>query len=166
MNPCPCGSGGSPGGCRCREAAKARYAARVSGPLLDRFDLRVTVDRPDVGELLGMDSTPEASMESTATVATRVAVARRLAAARGVACNAALPASGLDVSAPLVRDARRLLESRLRQGRLSARGLHRVRRVARTLADLAGRDGPVGLGDVHAALVLRGDVFASMEEAS
>jgi magnesium chelatase family protein len=166
MNPCPCGSGSSPGGCRCREAAKARYASRVSGPLLDRFDLRVTVDRPDVDELLGMDGTPQTSMESTATVAERVAVARRLAAARGVACNAALPASGLDMSAPLVGDARRLLEARLRQGRLSARGLHRVRRVARTLADLAGRDGPVGLDDVHAALVLRGDVFASMEAAS
>jgi magnesium chelatase family protein len=59
-----------------------------------------------------------------------------------------------------------LLEARLRQGRLSARGLHRVRRVARTLADLAGRDGPVGVDDVHAALVLRADVFPPMEEAS
>jgi magnesium chelatase family protein len=166
MNPCPCGGGGSPGACRCREAAKSRYAARVSGPLLDRFDLRVIVDRPDVGELLGMDGTPRTSMESTATVAKRVAVARRLAAARGVACNAALPVAGLDVSAPLAPDARRLLEARLRQGRLSARGLHRVRRVARTLADLAGREGPVVLDDVHAALVLRGDVFASTEEAS
>jgi magnesium chelatase family protein len=165
MNPCPCGSGGSPGGCRCRDSAKARYASRVSGPLLDRFDLRVTIDRPDVGELLGVDGAPHSSPESTATVATRVAVARRLAASRGVACNAALPAAALEVSAPLVGDARRLLEVRLRQGRLSARGLHRVRRVARTLADLAGRGGPLGLDDVHAALVLRGDVFASMEPA-
>jgi magnesium chelatase family protein len=166
MNPCPCGNGGSPGGCRCREAAKARYASRVSGPLLDRFDLRVVVDRPDVGELLAADGAGQDSVEPTAVVARRVSAARRLAAARGVTSNAALPAARLDRSAPLERDARRLLEARLRQGRLSARGLHRVRRVARTLADLAGRDGPVGVDDVHAALVLRADVFPPMEEAS
>jgi magnesium chelatase family protein len=166
MNPCPCGSGGGPGTCRCREVVRARYASRVSGPLLDRFDLRVMVDRPDVGELLPVDGGPQRPMEPTAVVARRVATARRLAAARGVAFNAALPASRLDVHAPLARDARRLLEARMRQGRLSARGLHRVRRVARTLADLAGRDSPVDLDDVHAALVLRADVFPSPEEAS
>jgi magnesium chelatase family protein len=166
MNPCPCGGGGSPGGCRCRDAAKARYASRVSGPLLDRFDLRVVVDRPDVGDLLAEDSARLASVESTAVVAQRVGAARRLATARGVACNAALPSSQLDVNAPLERDARQLLEARLRQGRLSARGLHRVRRVARTLADLGGRDGPIGLDDVHAALVLRAEVFPLAEEVS
>src|ERR1019366_4994937 len=48
MNPCPCAGDGSPGSCRCSEGARARYASRVSGPLLDRFDLRVTVERPDV----------------------------------------------------------------------------------------------------------------------
>jgi magnesium chelatase family protein len=166
MNPCPCGSAGSPGACRCREAAKARYASRVSGPLLDRFDLRVTVDRPDVGELLTVDGALPSPMEPTSVVAARVTAARRLAAARGVACNAALPPSSLDAQAPLERDARRLLEVRLRQGRLSARGLHRVRRVARTLADLAGREGPADIDDVHAALILRAEVFPYMEEAS
>jgi magnesium chelatase family protein len=126
----------------------------------------VVVDRPDVGELLAVDGSPQTSAEPTAVVTTRVAAARRLAVARGVACNAALPAAGLDVSAPLDAQARRLLETRLRQGRLSARGLHRIRRVARTLADLVGRDGPVGLDDVHAALVLRAEVFPAREEAS
>ncbi len=165
MNPCPCGGEGGPGACRCREAVRARYASRVSGPLLDRFDLRVTVDRPDVGELLAGDSTRHRSVEPTAVVAQRVVAARRSAVARGVACNAALPASQLDVAAPLERDARRLLEARLRQGRLSARGLHRVRRVARTLADLGGREGPIGLDDIHAALVLRAEVFPPSEES-
>jgi magnesium chelatase family protein len=166
MNPCPCGSGSGPGGCRCREAARARYASRVSGPLLDRFDLRVVVDRPEVGELLGADGGESQSIEPTAVVAARVAAARRLAAGRGVACNAELPSASLDASAPLDAEARRLLEARLRQGRLSARGLHRVRRVARTLADLAGREGAVGLDDVHAALALRADVFGSDEVAA
>ena len=60
MNPCPCGREGGPGSCRCRDAARARYAARVSGPLLDRFDLRVMVDRPDVAELLAVEGTAPA----------------------------------------------------------------------------------------------------------
>jgi magnesium chelatase family protein len=165
MNPCPCGGDTGPAGCRCRDAAKARYASRVSGPLLDRFDLRVIVDRPDVAELIAVDGLGGAAMEPSAVVARRVAAARQLALARGVPCNAALASSQLDVTAPLQGAARRLLETRLRQGRLSARGLHRVRRVARTLADLAGREGQVGVDDVHGALALRAEVFTIGEEA-
>jgi magnesium chelatase family protein len=164
MNPCPCGSDGGPGACRCREAAKARYSSRVSGPLLDRFDLRVLVDRPDVAELLAVDGTGSSTMESSAVVARRVAVARELAVSRGVPCNAALASSRLDSAAPLEGGARRLLEIRLRQGRLSARGLHRVRRVARTLADLAGRAGPVIPDDIYGALALRAQVFTAPQE--
>ena len=157
MNPCPCGGDGAPGGCRCTETARARYASRVSGPLLDRFDLRVGVDRPEVGELLGDPGA--APGESTAVVAGRIAVARCAAQRRGVACNAEIPGVRLDELAPLSAGARALLEVRLRQGRLSARGLHRVRRVARTLADLAGRDGPAGEDDVALALALRTEPF-------
>jgi magnesium chelatase family protein len=164
-NPCPCGSEGGPGSCRCRDAAKARYAARVSGPLLDRFDLRVMVDRPDVSELLALDASPQEA-EPSEVVARRVRAARVLAADRGVPCNASLPASTLDLTAPVEPAARRVLEVRLRQGRLSARGLHRVRRVARTLADLAGRPGAVTVDDVHGALALRAEVFAAEELAS
>jgi magnesium chelatase family protein len=119
-----------------------------------------------VGELLGAEGGDLRPIEPTAAVAERVAVARHLAAARGVGCNAELPAAVLDASAPLDAEARRLLEARLRQGRLSARGLHRVRRVARTLADLAGRGGAVGLDDVHTALALRADVFGPSEVAA
>lgn len=161
MNPCPCGSEGGPGSCRCRDAARFRYAARVSGPLLDRFDLRVMVDRPEVTELMAVEQTARPVVESTEVVARRVAGARCLAAARGLTCNAALPSERLDEVAPLERAARRLLETRLRQGRLSARGLHRVRRVARTLADLTGRDGLLTCDDVGSALALRADVFGA-----
>jgi magnesium chelatase family protein len=165
MNPCPCGADSGPGACRCRDAVKARYASRVSAPLLDRFDLRVVVDRPDVAQLLAVEGVAEGAPEPTAAVAERVAAARQLAARRGVACNAALASSQLDASAPLDGPARRLLEVRLRQGRLSARGLHRVRRVARTLADLAGRDGPVSVDDLHGALALRAEVFGDQQAA-
>ncbi len=150
MNPCPCGEGGPPGACRCSEAIRERYGRRLSGPLLDRFDLRLDVARPDAGQLL---SGPPG--EPTATVAARVAQARGLALARGVSCNAQLPGWSLDETAALGRDASAMLESGLRSGTLSARGLQRVRRVARTLADLGGREGPLEEGDVCLALQLR-----------
>jgi magnesium chelatase family protein len=162
MNPCPCGEGMTPGSCRCGDAARIRYSGRISGPLLDRFDLRVTVDRPDVTQLLPTEPGRAQLEESTATVAGRVAAARQLAALRGVRCNAELSASMLDEDAPLTAGARAVLEARLRQGRLSARGLHRVRRVARTLADLAGRPGPIGEEDLCGALVLRSDPFEAL----
>ena len=136
-----------------------RYANRISGPLLDRFDLRVLVQRPEISELLPNQSAPAIGFESSQTVAARVAAARQMAAERGLRCNADLPASLFDELAPLAPAARAVLEARLRQGRLSARGLHRIRRVARTLADLAGRTGLVEEEDVCAALVLRDDAF-------
>jgi len=159
MNPCPCGGGGAPGACRCSDAALARYAARVSAPLLDRFDLRVSVDRPDVGELMGDGSSSPAPPESSQAIARRVRAARDLAVRRGFALNSAIPARELDVAAPLQPKARTMLETRLRQGRLSARGLHRVRRVARTLADLSGHGGDIREEHVTTALALRGPVF-------
>ncbi|HVF32476.1 MAG TPA: YifB family Mg chelatase-like AAA ATPase [Acidimicrobiales bacterium] len=154
MNPCPCGEGGPPGSCRCSEVARSRYARRLSGPLLDRFDLRLSVDRPDVVDLLG--GPPG---ESTAVVAARVAAARARAQARGpgVRSNADLPGPGLADLVRLQPAASRILEYKLRVGALSARGLHRVERVARTIADLA--DVPdVTEEHVCAALELRADL--------
>lgn len=152
MNPCPCGEGGPPGSCRCSEAARARYSRRLSGPLLDRFDLRVIVRRPDVTELLRGPLG-----EGTAAVALRVAEVRAMAAERGVRANADLPAEDLDRVAPLTAAAWQVLEYRLRAGSLSARGLHRVRRVARTLADLDGAPSVIGEEHVCAALELRSE---------
>lgn len=153
MNPCPCGAGIAPGTCDCTEQARARYARRLSGPLLDRFDLRVPVTLPEPSAVLGP---PDG--ECTDVVAARVAVARAIAAARGVECNAELPAAELDEWAPLTPGARRLVSVRLEQGLLTARGYDRVRRVARTLVDLGGDDGPLDEAAVSLALLLRADV--------
>jgi magnesium chelatase family protein len=134
----------------------------VSGPLLDRFDLRVLLERPDVAQLLPSGTGDVGGIpESSASVAARVIACRIRATERGVRCNAELPAPRLDELAPLAPAARTLLESRLRNGRLSARGLHRVRRIARTMADLVGRSGRLEEEDVCAALLLRTDPFAS-----
>lgn len=153
MNPCPCGDGGPPGSCRCSDAARHRYQRRLSGPLLDRFDLRLPVHRPDPDDLVSGEPG-----EGSASIAARVTAVRALATARGVRVNAELTHSQLELHAPLNAGAKRLLELRLRGGVLSARGLDRVRRVARTLADLAGRDGPVVEEDVAVALELRAEL--------
>ncbi len=150
MNPCPCGAGGPPGSCRCSPTARERYGRRLSGPLLDRFDIAVPMTSPDVAELLGPPPT-----ETSRDVAARVEAARRRAADRGVATNAELPAARLADLAPLSREAHAVLERELRSGALSARGLHRVHRLARTLADLDGKGEVVGADMVHEALVLR-----------
>jgi magnesium chelatase family protein len=153
MNPCPCGEGGPPGSCRCSEVARLRYGRRLSGPLLDRFDLRHGVDRPDVADLLG--GVPG---ETTAVVAARVAAARERALERaGVRSNAELPGPGLERLVRLQPAASRVLEYKLRVGALSARGLHRVQRVARTIADL-GDAADVTEEHVCAALELRADL--------
>lgn len=144
MNPCPCGEGGPQGSCRCSPNNRARYERRMSGPLLDRFDLRVNVQRPDVRELLALEAG-----EPTVAVAARVDRARAVARERGVRTNAELRPDQLDEAAPLTPAAASLLEWQLRTGRLSARGLHRVRRVALTIADLDGATGP--LRDLHVA---------------
>ncbi len=150
MNPCPCGDRSSPDSCRCSDLQLARYRRRVSGPLLDRFDLRIEVLRPEVADLVRGEPG-----ESTAVVAERVRTARAIAAERGVRCNAALSAAQLDAVAPLTPDARHLVEIALTRHRLSGRGLQRVRRVARTVADLAGHEGPLDAEAVSTAMHLR-----------
>lgn len=150
MNPCPCGEGGAPGACRCSDPARERYARRLSAPLLDRFDMAIRVDRPLADELIG-----GSPAESTAVVAARVADARRRAVARGVTINAELAGSGLEATAPMSSGAALVVEKQLRSGGLSARGLHRVHRLARTVADLDGADGVVEEAHVREALLLR-----------
>ena len=154
MNPCPCGSA-TPQRCSCSDANRARYGRRVSGPVLDRFDIRVHLAAPDVDELLAGEPG-----ESSAAVAARVAAVRDLAPGRGVVSNAEIPGERLDEVAPMTPAATAYVEHRLRTGTLSARGLARVRRVARTLGDLAGREGPLGEGDVMAAVQLRADLVS------
>jgi len=149
-NPCPCGQDGGPLSCQCPPAARLRYLRRLSGPLLDRFDLRVPVFRPDAAQLLGAPPG-----EASAVVAARVARARERARARGWPCNAAIRAGELDRWAPLSAAGSRLLGRRLTAGGLSARGLDRIRRVGLTLADLEGDDVPLTEAHLSAALALR-----------
>lgn len=129
-NPCPCG-GGAPGECECDETRRQRYLRRLSGPLLDRFDLRVALHRPRVDELIEGDGG-----EPSEVVARRVLAARTLAEQRQGCLNAALTPPMLDERAPLDRSARDVLRAEMERGRLTGRGYHRVRRVARTISDL------------------------------
>lgn len=153
-NPCPCGP--TADGCRCGETAILRYQRRLSGPLLDRFDLRLAVTPPEPSDLL--DAAPA---ESSAAVAARVRCARERARSRGTDRNAMLAGSELDRVAPLQPAAKRLLERLLRGGRLTARGMHRLRRVALTVADLDGHDGPLLADHLAFAAALRGGPAAS-----
>jgi magnesium chelatase family protein len=156
-NPCPCG-GGPPGACECDETSRVRYVRRLSGPVTDRFDLRVVVHRPAVDELLGGKAN-----EPSAVVRQRVVRAREAAIARAGKLNAALGPDELDEVAPLSDAARALLRDEVEHDRLTGRGLHRVRRVARTIADLddEGRD-EISLVDVELALHLRASLRERM----
>jgi len=149
MNPCPCGEGGSVN-CRCNPASRSRYASRVSGPLLDRLDIMVHVDRPSPFALL--DPKPG---QSTAEVATEVGRVRRMAAERGAACNADLTRDQLEEYAPLSDDAREMLFAAIKGGSLSGRGAMRVRAVARTIADLADTGAELSAGDLAGAIGMR-----------
>jgi magnesium chelatase family protein len=150
-NPCPCGVGRW-GDCICRPSQIARYRRRLSGPVLDRLDLRVNVDPPDPASVLG-----EASVgERSDVVRGRVVAARDRAAARGVQANADLRGDLLDRHAPLASDGLDLLRRQLEVGRLTMRGAQRVRTVALTLADLAGEEGPLHADRLNEALWLRG----------
>jgi magnesium chelatase family protein len=141
MNPCPCGEGVFDGACNCTAAQRARYLRRLSAPLLDRFDLVVPLFRPDPDELL--DQSPGVG---TAVSAARTAAARVRARARA--------GGGGGTEPPMHPDGARLLASKLREGGLTARGLHKVSRVARTVADLMGVE-QVGEEHVADALSLR-----------
>ncbi|MFM8563125.1 MAG: YifB family Mg chelatase-like AAA ATPase [Acidimicrobiia bacterium] len=151
-NPCPCG-GGAPGSCECDDGALSRYRRRFSGPFMDRFDLRVLVRRPGVDELLG-----DQLGESTATVRARVDVARCVALERQGVLNARLAGDELDRHATVDASGTALLRHELESGRLTGRGLHRIRRVARTIADREQHCGSLGEGHVAAALALRSRV--------
>jgi magnesium chelatase family protein len=157
-NPCPCG-GGAPGRCECDDGARLRYLRRLSGPLLDRFDLRVAVVRPDVDDLLA-----GGGGEPSAVVAARVAAARQFALDRNGALNAHLPGAQLDAMAPLHPEARALLRDELEADRLTGRGYHRIRRVARTIADLQDRSELVLAHHVATALQLRVRLRVSSRE--
>jgi magnesium chelatase family protein len=137
MNPCRCGYHGDPERpCLCPLGEPERYVRRVSGPLLDRLDLRVELPRVAPEALLA-----EPEPEASAVVAARIAEARGRALARNLGRpNARLPGSQILAVCRLETPARSRLAELAAAGQLSARGVHRVLRVARTIADLDGAE--------------------------
>jgi magnesium chelatase family protein len=161
MNPCPCGYlGDSSGRCRCGDPEIARYRARLSGPLLDRIDLRVEVPMVPNDDLLAEAGSDGGAVgEGSRFAAARVAAARRLQEARAGKLNTELTANELARDAPLDRQCRRLIADARSKLGLSARAVHRVLRVARTIADLDAGDGAsprqLSAGHIAEALQLR-----------
>jgi magnesium chelatase family protein len=158
-NPCPCGHSGTPR-CRCGEADMARYQRRLSGPLLDRLDLLVDVQRPTPADFAGPAACRSAEVRASVIAARERQTAR--AATAGVLCNAHLDAARVREHVVLDPRAASVLRRAYDHGTLSPRGHDRVLRVARTIADLATSD-TVGADHLLEALSLRqalGDMTA------
>ena len=136
MNPCPCGYYGDKSGrCQCRPEQIKRYQEKLSGPLLDRIDLHITVPALPASDLQSAQRG-----ESSAVVRERVIQAYQRQQARQGKANNELSPSELDQFAPLGDAESRILAMAQSRLNLSARGYHRVLRVARTIADLAGSE--------------------------
>ncbi len=152
MNPCPCGQNGQPGrNCTCSSVDVSRHRARISGPLADRLDMTVHVPAVAIATLGG-----GAEGEPSAAVRGRVVAARerqreRYRRLRRVTCNAHVAGRWLDAHTPIAAEARSLLTLSAERLALSARGYHRVLKVARTIADLDLSD---GIERVHIAEAL------------
>ncbi len=151
-NPCPCGYAGAEDRCSCSEFEIRRHQRRMSGPLLDRMDMLVNVERPSAEELEGEPITDSARARERVTQA-RELQRRRLQGTRA-SCNGELDAGLIQSRVRLADDAQAALGGAYGRGALSARGRHRVLRVAQTVADLDGRE-LVGVADVMLALSLR-----------
>jgi magnesium chelatase family protein len=151
MNPCRCGyAGDAERPCRCPIGDPARYVRRVSGPLRDRLDLEVQMPR-----VLARDLIAGAVPESTAVVAARIRQGRALALRRNRGrVNALLPGASIGRACGLSARGEQLLADLAHGSCLSARGVHRLMRVSRTVADLDGR-ATVSEEDILAAASLR-----------
>jgi magnesium chelatase family protein len=153
-NPCPCGKASGKGiECTCTPFMRRRYMSRMSGPLLDRVDIQLQVDRVSLA-----DFGQSGGAENSATVGARVLAARARQLERlqswGMETNSQVPGRILRSELKLAAATTRILDHALERGVLTARGYDRVLRLAWTLADLAGREQPDG-NDIGQALSLR-----------
>ena len=153
MNPCPCGyAGDAVRGCICAGGDVARYRARLSGPLMDRIDIRVEVRAVPIGALASARPAERSRDVRERVDAARLVQRSRYASLRGLECNARAPARWLDARGGLAPDGHRLLIKASERGALTARGYHRTLRVARTIADL---DSVASIRAPHVAEALR-----------
>ena len=163
MNPCPCGWHGDPGGrCACSPDQIRRYRGRLSGALVDRIDLCVDVPAPAPEALTLLAAAPSTS--ETQAVRASVARARIRQRDRQAVTNARLDAAGVAVHCKPTREGQALLTQALSKLALSARAYHRVAKVARSIADLAGSDS-VESAHVAEALSYRGVNAAGRAQA-
>jgi magnesium chelatase family protein len=148
MNPCPCGyRGDSEKSCSCSASVVARYQKRISGPLLDRIDIHVEVPRVNYEKLSGTRQG-----EPSRAIRERVAAARAVQAKRfrgtRLLTNADMGPAEVRQYCQLDEAGQRLMQAAMRQLHLSARAYHRVLKLARTIADLAGSE---DIGPAHLA---------------
>ncbi len=145
MNPCPCGYYPDRNRCRCTQVQRNRYAGRVSGPIMDRMDIWVELYPVDIGALQG-----NGKAESSAQIRRRVEAARRMQEERfagtGYHFNAEMGPEDVEHYCPLDRPGQKTMERLYQSLQLGARAYHRVRKVARTIADLAGEE---RIGEEH-----------------
>jgi len=166
-NPCPCGHHGDPRReCTCSPGAVQRYGRRVSGPLLDRIDMHLDVPRVEDHKLMDDRQAEASAAVRDRVVAARAIQAARLRAADGAraagwgpgrwrmvaVCNGEMSAADIRAHCPLDAAGRELLRAGMRQLGLSARGYHRILKLARTIADL---EGDHAIGTVHLAEALQ-----------
>jgi magnesium chelatase family protein len=141
MNPCPCGYAGDPvKPCTCAHALVTKYQKRISGPLLDRIDIHIEVPRVDYEKLSG-----ERLGESSELIRQRVQAAREIQRARfsnlqsqDIVCNADMRIGEIRKFCKLPEEGQSLMRAAMSQLHLSARAYHRILKLARTIADLAG----------------------------
>lgn len=150
MNPCPCGNYGSDQLCTCTPGEIRRYVRKISGPLLDRIDLHVRVERPLYRELVS-----DEAQEGSAVIRIRVIAARKRQIERlrpfGMFCNAHMGHRAIRETCIVTKEARKLLQEVFDKFKLSARSYDRIIKVSRTIADLQGAD---EIGQEHVAEAL------------
>ncbi len=159
MNPCPCGHYGNAGSCICHPAQVVRYRSRVSGPLLDRIDVQIEVAALSERDLLDRDSAESSASMRTRTAAARARQASRFLGDERTFANAQMEPRQVRMYCPVDVAGETLLRTAMKRFGLSARGYHRVLRLARTIADL---DGTERIGTEHVAEAIQ---YRSLERS-